>query len=186
MKYLSPQSYVKPTDEGRIEGYASVFDVVDEQGDTVIKGAFQKSLDLMKTKGKFPKFLWQHDARKPIGVWEDMYEDDHGLFVKGRLLLDIKRGKEVWSMLKSKAVDGLSIGYKSSSKLPGGKLTDVDLMEISVVTFPACEDAKVESVKSDDQEKTVKQSETDKQIDSFAEIVKAVSRLTQTIYALLK
>lgn len=89
-------------------------------------------------------------------------------------------------MLKSKAVDGLSIGYKSSSKLPGGKLTDVDLMEISVVTFPACEDAKVESVKSDDQEKTVKQSETDKQIDSFAEIVKAVSRLTQTIYALLK
>lgn len=183
MNYLSPQFYVKSTsDEGHIEGYASMFDVIDEQGDIVKKGAFAKALEKVKATGKYPKLLWQHDAKKPIGVWEEMYETDTGLFVKGRLLLDVKKGREVWSLLKSKAIDGLSIGYRSSKKTTDKKLTDIDLMEISVVTFPACTDAKVEVVKSSDDEK----NETDKQIDSFAEIVKAISKLTQTIYALLK
>lgn len=192
MNYLSPQFFVKSTsDEGHIEGYASVFNVVDEQGDTVVKGAFKKCIERMKEKSKTPKFLWQHDARKPIGVWDEMYEDDYGLFVKGRLLLDLKRGREVWSMLKNKAVDGLSIGYKSAKRTDNNLITDVDLMEISVVTFPACTDAKVESVKSDTEavkndDTQNEASDTDKQIDAFAEIVKSVSKLTQTIYTLLK
>lgn len=184
MNYLSPQFYVKSTsDDGHVEGYASVFNIVDEQGEIVEKGAFQKAIDKIKQTGNKPKFLWQHDAKHPIGVWDELYEDNHGLFVKGRLLLDVKKRKEVWSLLKGKAVDGLSIGYRSSKKTSDGHITDVDLMEISVVTFPACTDAKIESVKSENQDK---KSEIDKQIDSFAEIVKAISRLTQTIYTLLK
>lgn len=153
MKYLSPQFYVKSTsDNGHIEGYASVFNVKDEQGDTVLPGAFKKALANFEKNGKMPKMLWQHDARKPIGVWEEIREDEHGLFVKGKLLLDLKRGREAWSLLKNRAIDGLSIGYRSTrSSITRKKnmLSDIDLLEISIVTFPACADAIVESVKSD-------------------------------------
>lgn len=186
MKYLSPQCYIKSTsDEGHIEGYASLFGVLDEQGDVVKAGAFAKNIASIKESGQFPKMLWQHDVRKPIGIWDEVYEDEHGLFVKGRLLLDVKRGREVWSLLKNKAIDGLSIGYKTAKRENSNELTDIQLMEISIVTFPACADAKIETVKSQENDKR-NISETDKQIDSFAEIVKAVSRLTQTIYTLLK
>lgn len=186
MKYLSPQCYIKSTsDEGHIEGYASIFNVQDEQGDVVRVGAFKKNIAAMQESGKFPKMLWQHDVKKPIGIWDEIYEDEHGLFVKGRLLLDVKRGREIWSLLKNKAIDGLSIGYKTAKRVNGSELSDIELMEISIVTFPACTDAKIDTIKSSVQdEKAI--SETDKQIDSFAEIVKAVSRLTQTIYTLLK
>jgi phage head maturation protease len=95
-------------------------------------------------------------------------------------------------MLKNKAVDGLSIGYRAAKRTENNLITDIDLMEISVVTFPACVDAKVESVKSgvepekNDEKSAQKPDDTDKQIDAFAEVVKSVSKLTQTIYTLLK
>lgn len=214
MKFLAPTFYIKSTsDEGHIEGYASVFNVVDEQGDNVVYGAFKKAIEKFKSTNKMPKMLWQHDTKKPIGVWEDLEETEHGLFVKGRILLDLKYGREAWSLLKNKAIDGLSIGYRTTKRTKvknSNLLNDIDLLEISIVTFPACPDASVETVKSDseiqhsecgkeetkiidissDEEKssdiTDTQSLTDQRIDAFAELIKAISRLTQMVYQFLK
>ncbi|MDR0968297.1 MAG: HK97 family phage prohead protease [Holosporaceae bacterium] len=151
MKYLTPRLCLKSLDEnGEISGYASVFDVVDGYGDVVARGAFKNAV-ADSIAGKKPKLLWQHDVNSPIGVIEEIREDDRGLFIKGRLLLEIPKAKEVYSLLKNKAIDGFSIGYKiKGNHFRGGRqyLTDIDLLEISIVTFPACEEATVEKVKS--------------------------------------
>jgi len=136
--------------DGEISGYASVFNVTDRQGDVVLKGAFQNVIKKF-VNGKKPKLLWQHDASSPIGIIEEIYEDDYGLFVKGQLLLEIPKAKEVYFLLKNKAIDGFSIGYKIKNRYFENNLkyiTEVDLLEISVVTFPACESATIEEIKS--------------------------------------
>lgn len=142
--------------EGEFSGYGSVFGVKDSYGDVVIKGAFAKSLDEWKGKGALPAMLWQHRASEPIGVWTKMQEDDHGLYVEGRILLsagDLE--KRAYEHLKAKSIRGLSIGY---SIAPGGYefdkasdsywLKQIDLWETSLVTFPANPEAEVEAVKS--------------------------------------
>ena len=139
-------------DHGEISGYASVFDVVDGHNDLVLKGAFTKSVENFRTNQK-PKLLWQHDVNFPIGIIDDLYEDDYGLFVKSRLLLDIPKSREVYSLLKNKAIDGFSIGYsinKSYIKGATQYLSDLNLLEISIVTFPACKEALIENIKSRD------------------------------------
>lgn len=75
-------------DAGEFEGYGSVFGVKDSHGDIVIPGAFTKSLTNWSQKGRLPAMLWQHNMREPIGVYKEMREDDRGLFVKGRLLIE--------------------------------------------------------------------------------------------------
>jgi HK97 family phage prohead protease len=138
----------EPDMEGRFEGYASVFGNVDGGGDIVEKGAFSKSL-----KGRKPKMLWQHDPGQPIGVWDDVAEDEKGLFVKGRLLLDLPKGREAATMLKAGVIDAMSIGYRTinattdAGKRGTRKLLDVDLYEVSLVTFPMNEKAMVTEVK---------------------------------------
>jgi HK97 family phage prohead protease len=139
-------------ENGEISGYASVFDVVDGYGDVVASGAFKSAVADFAV-GKKPKLLWQHDVNSPIGVIEEIREDDYGLFIKGRLLLEIPKAKEIYYLLKNKAIEGFSIGYKIKGKrLKNGRqhLTNIDLLEVSVVTFPACEEATVEDVKSRD------------------------------------
>jgi hypothetical protein len=136
--------------EGTFCGYASVFDTVDRHRDQVKRGAFEKSLSEWKAKGQWPKMLWQHDARSPIGVWLELREDPCGLWVKGRLLLDLVQGREAYTLLKEGIVDGLSIGYHvvESSWQDGCRvLEEVDLQEISLVTFSANMLARVTSVK---------------------------------------
>ena len=86
--------------DGSFSGYASVFDILDSQGEEVARGAFDASLKNWRQSGKMPKFLWQHDCRKPIGLWHEIREDHYGLFVKGQLLLDIAQGREAYSLLK--------------------------------------------------------------------------------------
>jgi HK97 family phage prohead protease len=151
MKYSTPHLHVKSMNEsGEISGYASVFGVTDGHGDVVVKGAFKNAIADFCT-GKKPKLLWQHDVRSPIGLIEEIFEDDYGLFVKGRLLLEIPRAKEVYFLLKNQAIDGFSIGYKiKNNYFKDGKqyLTNIELPEISIVTFPACEEAVVNDVKS--------------------------------------
>lgn len=136
--------------EGRFAGYASVFDVVDNQKDVIIKGAFSNTL-----KGRIShiKMLWQHQQDEPIGIFDRMFEDAHGLYVEGRLLLDVQRGREALALLKSGAISGLSIGYsplryRIDANTGVCILSEVELFEVSLVTFPANDAAGITVVKS--------------------------------------
>ncbi|MDR3151563.1 MAG: HK97 family phage prohead protease [Holosporaceae bacterium] len=153
MKFLTQKLQLKSLSEtGEISGYASVFDLVDGCNDSVQKGAFENSINKFKN-GKKPKLLWQHDVNFPIGIITDLREDDYGLLATGRLLFEIPKAKEVYLLLKNKAVDGFSIGYRVGDGYYNGGvhyLTDVDLVEISIVTFPACAEAVVDHVKAVD------------------------------------
>lgn len=138
----------EPDQDGIFEGYASVFGVVDQGMDVVERGAFRKSLGSRKVK-----MLWQHDMSQPIGVWDEIYEDERGLFVRGRLLKEVEKGREAMALLRAGAIDSMSIGYRTMEAMPEGdgrvrKLMEVDLFEISLVTFPMLPDAKVTNVKS--------------------------------------
>ena len=137
-------------EDGVFAGYASVFGIVDSQNDVVMKGAFARSI--RKRVGEV-KLLWQHQVEEPIGVFTLIREDSHGLYVEGRLLLDLQRGKEAYSLLKNGAINGLSIGYSVVAADYNGEnnirlITDLNLWEISLVTFPANEAAVVLRVKN--------------------------------------
>ena len=141
-------------DKGEFEGYASIFGNKDLGNDVVDMGAFKKSLRRRGPKGV--KLLYQHDTKSPIGVFDKIMEDDKGLQVKGRLALGTQKGREVFELMKMGAIDGLSIGYKVDSKGyeydRGGKrrrLKEVDLMEISAVTFPMNPQATIQAVKAE-------------------------------------
>jgi Escherichia/Staphylococcus phage prohead protease len=157
MKTLSRSFEVKKLDKdtGKFSGYGSVFGTKDSYGDVVEPGAFAASLKAWRGKGQMPALLWQHQMGEPIGKWTEMAEDDRGLYVEGQLALKTTRGAEAHELLKMDALRGLSIGYAIPKD--GGawdpqakvfRLKQVDLWEVSLVTFPANEDAQVEAVKS--------------------------------------
>ncbi len=136
---------------GSFAGYASVFGVVDGCNDVVARGAFGPTLARNRA-GRGVKMLWQHQSDEPIGRWDEIVEDDHGLRVKGRLLLDVRRAAEVHALLKAGAIDGLSIGYsavEAATDPDSGlrTLIEIDLWEISLVTFQACPGAAVSAIK---------------------------------------
>jgi HK97 family phage prohead protease len=130
--------------EGWIEGYASVFDLPDQSGDEVAPGAFAAAL---ARPGARVKLLWQHDPAQPIGVWETLREDAHGLHVRGRLIPEVRAGADAIALLQAGAIDGLSIGFRTvrAARLPDGRrrLLEVELWEISLVTFPMLVEARV-------------------------------------------
>lgn len=139
------------SDTRSFEGYGSVFGVLDSYADVVAPGAFKRSLREHKAAKRMPALLWQHDPSAPIGVYEDMHEDEHGLAVRGRLS-DTQLGREAYTLLKDGALSGLSIGFvtrKSTVDEESGvrTLTDVQLWETSLVTFPANDAARITSVK---------------------------------------
>ena len=139
--------------DGRFAGYASAFGLVDDSGDVVMPGAFAKSL--ARRGAARIKMLFQHDPNTPIGVWLDIREDGEGLYVKGRLTTEVGRAREVLSLMRAGALDGLSIGYRTvrgrtDAKTGIRQLHEVDLWEISVVTFPMLPEARVVSVKDAD------------------------------------
>ena len=138
------------TEEGRFSGYASVFDVIDYYDDEILRGAFAKSI-----AEKMPVMLWQHDSAEPIGVYESIREDGIGLWIEGRLLLDLEKGREAYILLKNQAIRGLSIGYvptlwewENRENRHIRVLKEIDLWEVSLVTFPANPKALVDDVKS--------------------------------------
>jgi len=140
-------------DDGTFAGYGSVFGVVDSYGEVVAPKAFKKSLAELKAKKRVVPVLWQHRSAEPIGVYDALIEDDTGLRVEGRLLVDaVGQAKEALALLKAGAVTGLSIGYwvrKSSFDEKTGirTLLELDLVEVSLVTFPANDEARVDAVK---------------------------------------
>jgi uncharacterized protein len=138
-------------DAGTFEGVASVFGEIDLVGDQVAPGAFTKSLAKHRRAGRMPLMLWSHQLDQPIGRWTDIRETAQGLAVKGKLLLDVARAREVYAMLREKVADGLSIGFRTVDSVrtkTGRLLKEIDLAEISVVTLPALTSARVTTVKS--------------------------------------
>ncbi len=144
-KFCRSGSDVVVREGTRIEGYASVFGQGDQGGDVVAPGAFAASL-AARGAGRV-RMLWQHDPAQPIGVWEEVREDGRGLYVKGRLLTEVARGREAAALLEAGAIDGLSIGYRTVKAERDGKgrrlLTQVELWEVSLVTFPMLPEARV-------------------------------------------
>lgn len=139
----------EPDQDGAFEGYASVFGIVDQGMDVVERGAFSKSIG----SGRKVKMLWQHDQHKVIGVWDEVKEDERGLFVSGRLLKGVAQAEEAMVLMRNGAIDSMSIGYRTIEAIPEGggrirKLMEVELHEISLVTFPMLPDAKVTAMKS--------------------------------------
>ena len=150
--------------DGTVEGYGSVFGVRDNYDDVIAKGAFIQSLKDHKAAGTMPAMLWQHDADKPIGIWTEMVEDEKGLRIKGQLAMETVKGKEAHALLKMGAINGLSIGFMSKQwaydrETEVRTLTEIDLWEVSLVTFPANEKARVTNVKSADEMATPKDAE---------------------------
>lgn len=136
--------------DGHFEGYASLFGAEDLGRDMVMPGAFQASLERRGPRGV--KMLYQHDPNEVIGVWHKVEEDARGLHVEGELLGDVGRAREVLALMRVGAIDGLSIGYhvvkaQADRKRGGRRLLELDLWEISVVTFPMLPDARVARVK---------------------------------------
>ena len=153
MKYCQLGGDLVVTDGSTIEGYASLFGKADQGGDTVETGAYAASLRKTTAKKASIKMLWQHDPAQPIGVWDEVHEDAKGLWVKGRILTDVARGREAAALIGAGAIDGLSIGYrtiKSRKNDKGGRLlSELELWEVSLVTFPMLPDARV-GAKGDD------------------------------------
>lgn len=140
-------------EDGFFSGYGAVFGNVDWYNDVILPGAFAKSLEKWAEKNKMPPVLWNHNDGEPIGVYTNIYEDEKGLFVEGRLLIDdVPRAKSTHALLKAGAIDGLSIGYKTkkANQQTNGirELIELDLGEISIVTMPANEESLITSVKS--------------------------------------
>lgn len=145
---------VKALDEnGVFTGYGSVFNVVDSYNEVVAPGAFKASLDELAAKKRKVPVLWQHSSSQPLGVYEELREDDTGLWVRGRLLKDeVAQAREAFALMKAGAVTGLSIGYWTRKSAIDDAthvrtLLELDLVEVSLVTFPANDDARVENVK---------------------------------------
>lgn len=141
-------------DDGTFTGYGSVFGVVDSYREIVARGAFAESLAQIKAKGRPVPVLWQHRTAEPIGIYTAMQEDETGLYVEGRLLKDdIGQAKEAHALLKAGAVSGLSIGYYVREDSYDEKerlrtLKRLDLVEVSLVTFPANDEARVDTIKA--------------------------------------
>lgn len=146
-KFHRPDAGILVTDGVVVEGYASLFGQRDQGGDTVQAGAYGASLKALAAAGRRVKMLWQHDPGQPIGVWEDVREDAKGLYVKGRILTEVERGREAAALLAAGAIDGLSIGYRTLRAERDAKgqrlLAEVELWEVSLVTFPMLAEARV-------------------------------------------
>lgn len=146
-KFCRMDEGVSVTDGTLIEGYASFFGKCDQGGDVVEAGAYAASLADLAQKGRSVKMLWQHDPTQPIGIWDEVREDSKGLYVKGRLLLDVAKGREAAALIEAGAIDGLSIGYRTKKAHKNGKgqrlLAELELWEVSLVTFPMLPEARV-------------------------------------------
>lgn len=141
--------------EGVIEGYASMFGILDRGGDIVMPGAFKATLAAWKKAKKAPPMLWQHDGGSPIGVWSEFSEDEKGLKVSGQLIMEVGLASEARALVKAGAISGLSIGYETIDaeidRATGiRRIKKANLWEVSLVTFPMLPEAQISSVKNFD------------------------------------
>ena len=142
------------SESGEFSGYGSVFGVKDSYSDIVMPDAFKDSLKKWQEKEQLPAMLWQHRMDEPIGVYTKMEEDDEGLYVEGRLLIDVDQlAKRAHGHMKAGSLSGLSIGYSLNDyewdqDKGAFLLKEIDLWEVSLVTFPANDEARVSDVKN--------------------------------------
>jgi len=161
------------SETGEFEGYGSTFGgEPDSYGDVVAPGAFSESLKSHAAAGTMPKMFWQHDPYRPIGKWLEAKEDSKGLFLKGKLNMDVQQAREAYSLLKNEDIDGLSIGYRIKgysvdTETGVWTLEKLDLKEVSIVSIGANENATITSVKAF------------KQLHDLTEKLKAGDRLTE-------
>ena len=196
-------------EDGTFEGYGSVFNNTDLGNDVIKDGAFTKTLRRRGAKGV--KLLYQHKTDMPIGVFTEIKEDEHGLYVKGQLALGTTAGRDAYELMKMGALDGLSIGFKVNpqevayDKRTGKRIIkELDLMEVSLVTFPMNPRATIRSVKGEEisirewenglrdafnlsrseskiAAKAVNQAFIQREVDDNADLVEAIKTLTLTI-----
>lgn len=169
---------------GVIEGYGSVFGLVDRGGDIVEPGAFKASLAEWRKKKSLPPMLWQHDPYNPVGIWTDIVEDEKGLKVTGQLVMDVPQASSARALIQAGAVKGLSIGYRTVAdeidrSTGARRLKKVDLWEISLVTFPMLPEAQIAGVKSDFDPRALEQALRRDAGLSSAAAVKAVAVVKQ-------
>ena len=136
--------------DGTFSGYASVFGEVDLGKDVIERGAFRRSIEERGASGI--RMLYQHDPAQPIGTWHTIREDERGLYVEGTLTPRVARAQEVHALMKTGALDGLSIGFQTVRAGKAGtsgvrRILEADLWEISIVTFPMLPSARVSNVK---------------------------------------
>ena len=154
--YIERPFEVKSADEttGIFKGYGSVFGEIDSHRDIVMPGAFTKTLAAFKAKGRMVPMLWQHDIYNPIGVYPELKEDDNGLDLVGETNMEVQQGREAHALMRQKALSGLSIGFnitradERDPKTGVRRIHEVDLWEISPVTFPSNDSSRVVDVKS--------------------------------------
>jgi HK97 family phage prohead protease len=154
--FAAEMDFKAVSDEGEFSGYAAVFNNQDLGRDIILPAAFAKSLE--RRPATKVKMLRQHDPAEPIGVWLDLQEDGRGLKAKGRLILETVKGRETHALMRAGALDGLSIGFRTvKDRYDRAKsvryLEELDLPEISIVTFPMNPRATVSSVKGHDAER---------------------------------
>lgn len=147
---LPSTSRVSLTSDGTVEGYASLFGEVDQARDMMMPGAFTQTLQSRGLR-RIP-MLFQHDPSEPVGIWLELREDWRGLWARGRLIPEVARGRELLALVREGAIDGLSIGYRTvrgriDPKTRIRRLYQVDLWEVSIVTFPLLTGARVHAVK---------------------------------------
>lgn len=153
-RFDAPLKIKAVSDSGEFEGYGSIFGNADSYDDVVMPGAFQTSLKRWSEKERLPAMLWQHNMQEPIGVYTEIREDDQGLYVKGRLLVDDDPlARRAHAHMKAGSLTGLSIGYMLKEwDFDRDKdvflLKEIDLWEVSLVTFPANDEARISNVKS--------------------------------------
>ena len=152
-KFRGFDSELAVREGAEISGYASLFGAADQGGDVVQKGAYGASLARLAKARSGVKMLWQHDPTRPIGVWDEVREDARGLWVKGRLLLDVQAAREAWVLLRGggdrRAVDRLPHGPEREGGGGQRLLHEIELWEVSLVTFPMLPEARVEADPSD-------------------------------------
>jgi HK97 family phage prohead protease len=141
-------------DSGEFQGYASVFNTVDADGDVIVPGAFKQTIQEHQERGTMPKMLWQHDFREIVGKFTEMSEDENGLMVTGHFITDVAKGREAYALMKAGVLDSMSVGFNivdagpGESRSMGRVIQNVDLWEVSLVTWGANPDAKVTNVKA--------------------------------------
>jgi HK97 family phage prohead protease len=184
------------SEDGMIEGYASVFNVIDAEGDIIAPGAFRRTIRSWQAKNRSVPVLWQHDAAMPIGVTKAMTEDENGLRVMAQLVMPVQKAQEAYALAKAGALGGMSIGFTVPRMAEDGQAAamydeekgarvfrEVRLWEYSMVTFPANEAAVITAVKADpilsDLRDTI--AELKKSIDAQIELTRLLRSVRATL-----
>jgi hypothetical protein len=184
------------SEDGMIEGYASVFNVIDAEGDIIAPGAFRRTIRSWQAKNRAVPVLWQHDAAMPIGVTKSMTEDENGLRVMAQLVMPVQKAQEAYALAKAGALGGMSIGFTVPRMAEDGQAAamydeerqarvfrEVRLWEYSMVTFPANEAAVITAVKADpiltDLRDTI--AELKKSIDAQIELTRLLRSVRATL-----